>query len=82
MMKDPVCDMDVDEARTSFHSNYQGQTFYFCSAMCKEWFDRAPERFLIPLLPTSPRRRRVVKEQLRDAKNGDEMQKTSKETDL
>ncbi len=44
MAKDPVCGMSVDES-TEFHSEYGGETFYFCSAACKSKFDDAPGRY-------------------------------------
>ncbi len=53
MAHDPVCHMEVDEQKTSLKSEYRGQTYYFCSAMCKERFDKEPERYLIPPLPNS-----------------------------
>lgn len=49
MVKDLVCDMDVDpqeaEAR-GLVSEYQGQRYYFCGPGCKKAFDRNPEEFV------------------------------------
>lgn len=45
MTKDPVCGMQIDEAGAAGQSDYQGETYYFCSAQCKEKFDADPERF-------------------------------------
>ena len=45
MVKDPVCNMDVDETTTKFISEYAGQTFYFCSEECKETFDSRPQNY-------------------------------------
>ena len=36
---DPVCGMEVDTATAAGSSEYQGQTYYFCSAGCKRRFD-------------------------------------------
>ena len=36
MMKDPVCNMMVDDRNAKFKSEHEGQTFYFCSAECLE----------------------------------------------
>ncbi len=47
--KDPVCEMDVDtaEARAAqLVSEYEGKTYYFCCAMCKESFDENPREFV------------------------------------
>ena len=45
MQKDPVCGMDVDPKTAEWKSEYQGQTYYFCSPGCKRDFDKAPEKF-------------------------------------
>ena len=45
MMKDPVCNMMVDERNAKFKSEHEGQTFYFCSADCKRTFDRDPHKY-------------------------------------
>ena len=44
MAKDPVCGMEVDEARATGSSTYQGKTYYFCSAGCKKAFEEDPEQ--------------------------------------
>lgn len=46
MAKDPVCGMDVEEATAAGKSEYQGQTYYFCSPGCKRSFDKDPEQYL------------------------------------
>ena len=43
--RDPVCGMTVDRSKTPFRSEWNGQTYYFCSAGCKDRFDAEPERF-------------------------------------
>ena len=45
MVKDPVCDMMVDEHMAAAQSTYAGQTYYFCSKECKDKFDRNPDRY-------------------------------------
>jgi Cu+-exporting ATPase len=45
MRKDPVCGMQVDEAKAAATADYQGQTYYFCAASCKEKFQRDPQRY-------------------------------------
>ena len=44
--KDPVCGMDVDPQQAAGTSEYQGTTYYFCSAGCKRAFDQDPERYV------------------------------------
>ncbi len=44
MAKDPICGMDVDEAKAAGSSTYQGKTYYFCSEGCKKSFDENPEK--------------------------------------
>lgn len=46
MTKDPVCQMNVDEQKAEATSTYQGRTYYFCSKVCKERFDREPEKYI------------------------------------
>jgi Cu+-exporting ATPase len=46
LVKDPVCGMDLDPAIAAGHTEYKGQTYYFCAARCKEIFDIKPERYL------------------------------------
>ncbi len=43
MAKDPVCGLDVDEKTAAGISQYQGQTYYFCSPGCKRESDRNPQ---------------------------------------
>ncbi|MBI5841907.1 MAG: YHS domain-containing protein [Chloroflexi bacterium] len=45
-VKDPVCDMKVNEETASAKSIYKGRTFYFCSTFCKQMFDREPEKYV------------------------------------
>lgn len=45
MMRDPVCGMKVDEKRTKLTSEHEGKTFYFCSAQCKQTFDKDPHKY-------------------------------------
>jgi len=46
--KDPVCGMDVDPKSARHTSEYQGQTYYFCSASCKKAFEANPAQYLAP----------------------------------
>jgi YHS domain-containing protein len=45
-MIDPVCGMEVDPDTAAGESEFQGQTFYFCSPGCKSAFDRDPEQYI------------------------------------
>ncbi len=45
MAKDPVCGMEVDEAKAAGSSTHQGKTYYFCSDGCKKEFDENPEKY-------------------------------------
>ena len=45
MAKDPVCGMDVNESQAKAKSQYNGQTYYFCSDGCKQKFDANPQQF-------------------------------------
>jgi len=48
MAIDPVCKMQVEEARAAATSEYQGNTYFFCAAGCKKSFDQNPEKYLAP----------------------------------
>ncbi len=45
-MRDPVCGMQVDPATAAGSSEYQGQTYYFCSKGCKAKFDANPSQYV------------------------------------
>jgi YHS domain-containing protein len=45
MAKDPVCGMDVDEAKAAAKSEYNGRTYYFCAPGCKKEFDENSEKY-------------------------------------
>ena len=44
MFKDPICGMTVDEKTAKWRSESGGKQFYFCSARCKQTFDRDPAK--------------------------------------
>ncbi len=51
MVKDPVCGMQINEqqaAAKGLTSEYQGQTFSFCSPSCKKQFEQNPQQFAGP----------------------------------
>lgn len=39
---DPVCGMEVEPSKAAGASQYEGETFHFCSKSCKERFDSEP----------------------------------------
>jgi YHS domain-containing protein len=43
-MKDPVCDMDVNEQ--SVATEYKGKRYHFCCDMCKASFEKNPKQFV------------------------------------
>lgn len=49
MIKDPVCGMKVSESTAKEKLIYQGQTYYFCSALCKQMFEREPQKYVSSL---------------------------------
>ncbi len=57
---DPVCGMSVDVETAKHVSEHEGETFYFCSAKCREKFDTRPEIFLDPALKAAPPEREDV----------------------
>jgi len=51
---DPVCGMSVEVETAKHVSEHEAETFYFCSAKCREKFDARPEIFLDPDLKAAP----------------------------
>jgi Cu+-exporting ATPase len=49
-VKDPVCGMTVDPAKTPHHAEHDGRPYAFCSAGCKTKFAADPEKYLGPKL--------------------------------
>lgn len=45
-VKDPVCGMSVDPAKSAGKVERNGKTYYFCSKRCAERFSQDPEKFL------------------------------------
>lgn len=45
IVKDPVCGMELKPKEVQARSEYQEKTYYFCSPMCKERFDKEPAAF-------------------------------------
>ena len=45
METDPICKMTVDPDKAAGKSEYEGRTYYFCSAGCKKRFDTNPSQY-------------------------------------
>ncbi|HWQ11559.1 MAG TPA: YHS domain-containing protein [Roseiflexaceae bacterium] len=45
VVRDPVCDMEVDPA-TALRAEYYGTTYYFCSMACKQAFEADPKTYI------------------------------------
>ena len=46
IVKDPVCNMDVDPTTARGSAEYKGHTYYFCSPGCVTRFNADPEKYL------------------------------------
>ncbi len=46
MAKDPVCGMEVEEAKAKATTQYKKRTYYFCCEPCKEAFEKEPEKYV------------------------------------
>ena len=42
---DPVCGMTIESSSAAGESQYNGTTFYFCTAACKREFDENPAKY-------------------------------------
>ncbi|HEV8397154.1 MAG TPA: YHS domain-containing protein [Vicinamibacterales bacterium] len=45
METDVVCGMQIDPSKAAGTSQYNGKTYYFCSASCKAKFDANPKQY-------------------------------------
>jgi len=45
MAIDPVCKMEIDEKSAKAKSDYKGKTYYFCALVCKQTFDKNPDKY-------------------------------------
>lgn len=45
MFVDPVCGMEVTPESAADSAEYDGQTYYFCSAGCRAAFESNPEKY-------------------------------------
>jgi len=43
---DPVCKMNVSESQAKYTSIHDGTKYYFCSAACKQAFDKSPSKYV------------------------------------
>ncbi|RSY00325.1 YHS domain-containing protein, partial [Sphingomonas koreensis] len=50
-VKDPVCGMTVDPAKTLHHAMHAGHEWHFCSDKCRTKFVADPEHYLKPAAP-------------------------------
>ncbi|MGC2108882.1 MAG: XdhC family protein [Candidatus Korobacteraceae bacterium] len=55
--RDPICGMTVDVGTAKHRSEFQGASFYFCCAGCKQTFDKQPDKYALAathesILPT------------------------------
>ncbi|HUK49690.1 MAG TPA: YHS domain-containing protein [Terriglobales bacterium] len=46
MAVDPICKMNVAEAQAKYTSVNGGTKYYFCSAACKQEFDKNPTKYI------------------------------------
>ena len=44
--RDPVCGMPVTTYTAAAQSNHNGKTYFFCSKVDKEAFDKNPEKYV------------------------------------
>ncbi len=52
ILKDPVCDMDVDPKAAAGSHDYDGKTYFFCSQHCLKRFQAEPTSYLTHSLDT------------------------------
>jgi P-type Cu+ transporter len=42
---DPVCNMDLKEMHGKFAYEFEDETYYFCSELCKDRFTKEPKKY-------------------------------------
>ncbi len=45
--RDPLCGRLLTPVATTPKSEYQGKTYYFCCDLCKQLFDREPQKYAL-----------------------------------
>jgi len=45
MAVDPICKMSVSESQAKYTSVHNDKKYYFCSAACKQEFDKNPGKY-------------------------------------
>jgi Cu+-exporting ATPase len=43
---DPVCGMKISKKEAKFSFEYEGKTYYFCSASCQSQFEAEPRGYV------------------------------------
>jgi len=43
---DPVCNMNVVEAQAKYTALHDDAEYYFCSAACRQEFEKRPSRYV------------------------------------
>ena len=46
MAVDPVCRMNVPESQAKYVTTHNNVKYYFCSAACKQEFDKNPSKYV------------------------------------
>jgi len=46
-VRDPVCGMTVDQAKSKYRAEHAGHSYVFCSARCREKFTAEPARYVV-----------------------------------
>ena len=42
---DPVCNMDLESHHGEFMYDFEDETYYFCSELCRDEFIKQPKKF-------------------------------------
>ncbi len=63
-VRDPVCNVTIEDRDAAAASLHKGSKYYFCSPACKEKFDQTPESFLLEDTGGVGRRKGLVPEEI------------------
>lgn len=53
VFKDPVCGMEVSKLTAPATSEHKGKTYYFCAEICRDKFEKEPDKYINKWLPPS-----------------------------
>lgn len=68
---DPLCDRLIAPSAATPRSEYRGKTYYFCCDLCKQLFDREPQKHIAEKNEqTAKNQKALIESTSKESKNG------------